>query len=90
MIHFTEINQTPFPYSLLQDIGREATLKLEGGWFQNLCDVLQIKTFSNLNERKVRHGFKDGANSMCDCGSATEATFIVSAVSNNRTPQQYL
>ena len=40
MIHFTEINQTLFPYSMLQDIGREATLKLEGGWFQNLCDVL--------------------------------------------------
>ena len=40
MIHFTEINQTPFPYSMLQDIGREATLKLEGGWFHNLCDVL--------------------------------------------------
>ena len=30
--------------------------------------------FSHLNKRKVRHGFKDGTNCMCDCGSATETT----------------
>ena len=28
MVHFTEINQTPPPYSMLQDIGREARPKL--------------------------------------------------------------
>ena len=28
MVHFTEINQTPPPYSILQDVGREATPKL--------------------------------------------------------------
>ena len=30
--------------------------------------------FSHLNEHKVRHGFKDGTNCMCDCGSALETT----------------
>ena len=30
--------------------------------------------FSHLNEHKVRHGFEDGTNCMCDCGSATETT----------------
>ena len=30
--------------------------------------------FSHLNEHKVQHGFKDGTNCMCDCGSATETT----------------
>ena len=30
--------------------------------------------FSHLNEHKVRHGFKDGTNCMCDCGSAIETT----------------
>ena len=29
--------------------------------------------FSHLNKHKARHGFKDGNNCMCDCGSATEA-----------------
>ena len=28
MVHFTEINKTPPPYSMLQDVGREATPKL--------------------------------------------------------------
>ena len=28
MFHFTEINQTPSLYSMLQDVGREATPKL--------------------------------------------------------------
>ena len=28
MVHFTEINQTLPPYSMLQDVGREATPKL--------------------------------------------------------------
>ena len=28
MVHFTEINQTPPPYPMLQDVGREATPKL--------------------------------------------------------------
>ena len=28
MVHFTEINQTPPPYSMLQDVGGEATPKL--------------------------------------------------------------
>ena len=56
MVHFTEINQTPPPYSTLQHIGREATPKLGtrnslkylqatliiggGSWFQNLCELL--------------------------------------------------
>ena len=31
-----------------------------------------------LNEYKVRHGFIDGTNSMCDCGSATETNIILS------------
>ena len=30
--------------------------------------------FSHLNEHKVWHGFKDGTNCMCDCGSVTETT----------------
>ena len=30
MVHFTEINQTPPPYPMLQDVGREAT--------QNACN----------------------------------------------------
>ena len=29
---------------------------------------------SHLNEHKVRHGFKDATNCMCDSGSATETT----------------
>ena len=28
MVHFTDINQTSPPYSMLQDVGREATSKL--------------------------------------------------------------
>ena len=28
MVHFTEMNQVPSPYSMLQDIGRVATPKL--------------------------------------------------------------
>ena len=28
MVHFAEINQVPSPYSMLQDIGSEATPKL--------------------------------------------------------------
>ena len=31
MVHFTEINQAPSPYSMLQHIGRVATLKLVPG-----------------------------------------------------------
>ena len=30
--------------------------------------------FSHPNEYKVRHGFKDGTDCMCDCGSVTETT----------------
>ena len=30
--------------------------------------------FSHLNEHKVWHGFENGTNCMCDCGSATETT----------------
>ena len=30
--------------------------------------------FSHLNKHKVRHGFKDGNNCMCDYGSATGTT----------------
>ena len=30
--------------------------------------------FSHLKEQKICHGFKDGTNCMCDCGSATDAT----------------
>ena len=26
--------------------------------------------FTHLNEHKVRHGFKDETNAICDCGSA--------------------
>ena len=44
-------------------------------------DVYGVKLFSRLrlnfsllNEHKVRYGFKDGTNCMCDCGSATETT----------------
>ena len=60
MVNFAEINQAPPPYSMLQDIGRVATLKLvprdclrylqttlimgEGDWSQNLCEVLSKKT----------------------------------------------
>ena len=42
-------------------------------------DVYDVKllsrlrlSFSHLNEHKVRHGFKDRTNCMCDCGSAIE------------------
>ena len=63
MLDFTEINQTPPLYSVMQNIGREATSKLstrnclkylqttlimgEGGWSQNLCEVLSKK----INEK---------------------------------------
>ena len=30
--------------------------------------------FSHLNEPKVRHGFENGTNCMCNCGSAKETT----------------
>ena len=56
MVHFAEINQAP--YSMLQYIGRVATLKLvpksslrylqitlikgEGDWSQNLCKLLWL------------------------------------------------
>ena len=40
-----------------------------------LYSILLSKTsLSHLNKLKVCHDFKDGTNSMCDCGSATEAT----------------
>ena len=31
-------------------------------------------TFSQLNENKFRHNFKDALSPMCDCGSETETT----------------
>ena len=44
-------------------------------------DLYSVKFFSrlrlnfcHLNEHKVRHGFKNGNNCTCDCGSATETT----------------
>ena len=56
MVHLTEISQAPFPYSIMQHIGRVATPNLvprhclrnlqttlimgEGDWSQNLCEVL--------------------------------------------------
>ena len=33
-----------------------------------------IINFIYLNDRKVRHSFKDVTNCMCNCGSATETT----------------
>ena len=43
---------------------------------QNVCGVKLLSRlrliFSHLNEHKVCHDFKDGTNSMCDCGSAIE------------------
>ena len=63
MVHFAEINQVPLPYSMLQYIGKVATLKLVprnclrylqtilriggGDWSQNLCEVLSEK----MNEK---------------------------------------
>ena len=32
--------------------------------------------FSHLNEHKIRHGFKDGPNCMCGCGSAILHFFL--------------
>ena len=63
MVHFAEINQTPFLYSMLPYIGRVATPKLlprncliylqttliivGGDWSQNLREVLSKK----INEK---------------------------------------
>ena len=38
-------------------------------------DVYGVKLLpSHPNKHKVRYGFRDGTNSICDCGSATEVT----------------
>ena len=63
MVHFAEIQQAPFPYSVLQYIGRVAAPKLvprtclrylqttliigRGALSQNLCEVLSKK----INEK---------------------------------------
>ena len=63
MVHFAELNETPFPLSMLQHFGRVATPKLVprtslrylqatmimmgGDWSQNLCEVLSKK----INEK---------------------------------------
>ena len=39
MVHFAEINQAPFPNSILQHIGRVATLKL----VPRTCQILASK-----------------------------------------------
>ena len=56
-------------------------IKIKSNSIFSVHDVYGIKTlsrlrlkFSHLNEDKVRHGFKDGTNYMCDCGSAAETT----------------
>ena len=56
-------------------------------------DVYGVKLLpSHPNKHKVRYGFRDGTNSICDCGSATEVTLSLAmpAVSNSkiRTPSQ--
>ena len=38
-----------------------------------LLSTLRLN-FSILSQHKVRHGFKDATNCMCDCGSATKTT----------------
>ena len=56
-------------------------IKIKSSSIFSVHDVYGVKLlsrlrldFSHLNEHKVRHGFKDGTNCMCDCGSATETT----------------
>ena len=56
-------------------------IKINTNSISSVHDVYGVKllsrlrlNFSHLNEHKVRHGFKDGTNCMCDCGSATETT----------------
>ena len=56
-------------------------IKIKSSSIFSVHDVYGVKllsrlrlNFSHLNEHKVRHGFKDGTNCMCDCGSATETT----------------
>ena len=56
-------------------------IKIKSNSIFSVHDVYGVKllsrlklNFSHLNEQKVRHGFKDGTNCMCDYGSATEIT----------------
>ena len=56
-------------------------IKIKSNSIFSVHDVYGVKllsrlrlNFSHLNEHKVRHGFKDGTNCMCDCDSATETT----------------
>ena len=54
-------------------------IKINSNSIFSVHDVYGVKllsrlrlNFSHINEHKVRHGFKDGTNCTCDCGSATE------------------
>ena len=50
-------------------------IKIKPNCIFSVHDGYGVKlNYSHLNKHNVRHGFKDGTNCMCDCGSATETT----------------
>ena len=51
MIHFTEINQAPSPYSILQHIGKNSSTK---ACAQKLSQILK----NNIDNRRRRFGLK--------------------------------
>ena len=104
MVHFTEINQTPPPYSTLQHIGREATPKLgtrnslkylqatliiEGGsWFQNLCELLW-KGIKSIISMKNRNS-NDSPTSTIHEGNFIANPFSIANVFFSTVPTKIL
>ena len=52
-------------------------IKIKSSFVFSVHDVYGVKILSRLRfntKHEVRHGFKDGTSSLCDCGSTTETT----------------